>query len=242
LSSPNPTHAFDECARQLYELELANSTPKDIQDLLFKRRKIKIRLTLDATKAWQYGVASQFPDLKWLEERIAAVLKACEDLQNRSLNWVPRVLESYAFSGDKPFDYEKVKKDAADNWREKICCNLVGKVQEALSKLGNLWAGIDRQAPSIEKMQLEKTVELKQPVDTKRDRRKEQKSSRPRNLPELKAVQKEIKTNKKQGISQRDSIRDYVEETYPKLETERQITAKVNALSRYLSRYRALLA
>jgi hypothetical protein len=79
-------------------------------------------------------------------------------------------------------------------------------------------------------------------VDKKKDKAEKQKKSCPRNLKELQAVARKVcKDKKRQGTTQKDSVREYVEEKYPELDTEEQILKKCNNFIRCLSRYKHCL-
>jgi len=84
---------------------------------------------------------------------------------------------------------------------------------------------------SAEKLESDKIV----------DKAKVSQERRPRNLQELKAIRRKVDRGLKKGTSQQESVREHVEERYPKLQTEQAIRAKANALIRYLSRYKDLL-
>jgi hypothetical protein len=78
------------------------------------------------------------------------------------------------------------------------------------------------------------------PVDNKKDTA-EKKLSRPRNLKKLQDVARQVRRNKtEQGMTQEESVGEYVEEHYPNLTTEEQIR-KRDSLIRSLNRYRHLL-
>jgi hypothetical protein len=84
-------------------------------------------------------------------------------------------------------------------------------------------------------------VHSPRPVDKKK-KTAEQKLSRPRNLEELKTIARKVHRDKeKQGLPQKESVRDYVEEQYPKLVTEEQILKKCNNLIRSMNRYKHVL-
>jgi hypothetical protein len=73
-------------------------------------------------------------------------------------------------------------------------------------------------------------------LDKKKDTKKKQGKVRPRNLQELQAVQRKITRDKKQGLTQQQSVREYVEQKYHNLKTEKQIESKVTNLIRSLNR------
>jgi hypothetical protein len=79
------------------------------------------------------------------------------------------------------------------------------------------------------------------PVDKKKDKAEKLKKSYPRNLKEMKDLRRKVRKDKKQGMTQEESVREFVEERYPKLTTEEQILKKRNNLIRYLNRYKHLL-
>src|SRR5215831_18389086 len=84
-------------------------------------------------------------------------------------------------------------------------------------------------------------VHSPRPVDKKKDTA-EKKLSRPRNLKELKTVARKVRRDKeKQGLSQKESVRDYVEEQCSKLVTEEQILKKCNNLIKSMNRYKHLV-
>src|SRR5437879_5254091 len=76
-------------------------------------------------------------------------------------------------------------------------------------------------------------------VDKKKDKAEKSRKSCPRNLKELQIVARKVRSdNKRQGMTQEESVRVYVEEKYPKLVTEEQILKKRNNLIRYMNRYK----
>jgi hypothetical protein len=77
-------------------------------------------------------------------------------------------------------------------------------------------------------------------VDKKKDSAEKLKKSYPRNLKELKDLKSKVRTDKQQGMTQEDSVREFVEHRYPKLTTEEQILQKCSNLIRYLNRYKHL--
>jgi hypothetical protein len=78
------------------------------------------------------------------------------------------------------------------------------------------------------------------PVDKKKDNA-EKKLFRPRNLKELQDVARKVRRNKKeQGMTQEESVGEYVEEHYANLTTEEQYRKRAS-LIRYLNRYKHLL-
>jgi hypothetical protein len=84
-------------------------------------------------------------------------------------------------------------------------------------------------------------VHTPRPVDTKKDKAEKIKLSCPRNLKELKDLKRKVHGDKQRGITQEESVRDSVEERYPKLATEEQILKKRNNLIRSMNRYKHLL-
>jgi hypothetical protein len=83
--------------------------------------------------------------------------------------------------------------------------------------------------------------DVSRPVDKKKDNAEKLKKPYPRNLKELKAVKRKVRRDKKMGIPQEESVREYVEKCYPKITTEEQILKKRNSLIRYMNRYKHLL-
>jgi hypothetical protein len=84
-------------------------------------------------------------------------------------------------------------------------------------------------------------VSASRPVDTKKDNAEKIKPSYPRNIQELKAVMRKVRKDKQQGMTQEQSVREFVEEHYRKLTTEEQILKRCNSLIRSLNRYKDLL-
>ena len=78
------------------------------------------------------------------------------------------------------------------------------------------------------------------PVDRKKDNAEKPKKSYPRNLNELIAVERKVRKDKKQGITQEQSVREYAEKHYPNLTGEEQIR-KCDSLIRSMNRYKHLL-
>jgi hypothetical protein len=84
-------------------------------------------------------------------------------------------------------------------------------------------------------------VSASRPVDTKKDNAEKVKLSYPRNLQELKAVTRKVCKDKQQGMTQEQSVREFVEENYPELTTEERILKKRDSLIRSLNRYKHVL-
>jgi hypothetical protein len=80
-----------------------------------------------------------------------------------------------------------------------------------------------------------------QATDASDTRGKNRKQFVPRNLDELKRLQRRVNRGVRQGETKAESVRDFVEETYPKLTTESATKAKVAALIRALNRHKGLL-
>jgi hypothetical protein len=78
-------------------------------------------------------------------------------------------------------------------------------------------------------------------VDKKKDTAEKLKKSYPRNLKVLKDIKRKVRRDKQHGMTQEQSVREYVEEHYPKLTSEEQILKQCNNLIRYMSRYKHLL-
>ena len=78
-------------------------------------------------------------------------------------------------------------------------------------------------------------------VDKKKDTAEKLKKSYPRNLKVLKDIKRKVRRDKQHGMTQEQSVRDYVEEHYPKLTTDEAVLKKCNNLIRYMSRYKHLL-
>jgi hypothetical protein len=79
------------------------------------------------------------------------------------------------------------------------------------------------------------------PVDRKKDNAEKLKKSHPRNLKELKDIKRKVCKGKQQGITQEQSVREYVEKHYPNLRVEEQVLRKCNSLIRSMNRYKHLL-
>jgi hypothetical protein len=79
-----------------------------------------------------------------------------------------------------------------------------------------------------------------QPMDKKKDTAAKSKKSCPRNLKELKDLERRVRRDKQQGMTQEDSVREYVEKRYPNLATEDEILNKRDSLIRSLNRYKQL--
>jgi hypothetical protein len=78
-------------------------------------------------------------------------------------------------------------------------------------------------------------------VDKKKDKAEKSRKSCPRNLKELQTVARRVRSDKKRQVNQEESVRGYVEEKYPTLDTEEQILKKRDNLIRYMNRYEHLL-
>ena len=79
------------------------------------------------------------------------------------------------------------------------------------------------------------------PVDNKLDSAEKLKKSYPRNLKELKDIKRKVRRDKQQGMTQEESVREYVEKHYPNLTGEEQVLRKCDSLIRYMNRYKHLL-
>jgi hypothetical protein len=75
------------------------------------------------------------------------------------------------------------------------------------------------------------------PADTPRKKR----TPRPKNAAELLRVHKRVKRGEKGGLTREEAVREFVEENYPDLKTDKVIRSKVATLIRYLNRYKELL-
>ena len=84
-------------------------------------------------------------------------------------------------------------------------------------------------------------VHSPRPVDKKKDKAEKSRKSCPRNLKELQTVARRVRSDKKRQVNQEESVRGYVEEKYPTLDTEEQILKKRDNLIRYMNRYEHLL-
>jgi hypothetical protein len=84
-------------------------------------------------------------------------------------------------------------------------------------------------------------VYASRPVDRKKDNAEKVKLSYPRNLQELKAVARKVRKDMQQGLTQEQSVRDYVEENYADLQTEEQVLKKRASLIRSLNRYKHVI-
>src|SRR6516225_5402403 len=108
------------------------------------------------------------------------------------------------------------------------------KREEEQRALNYLWQIVPKTTINLADIQVIKgpggydvCVLASRPVDKKKDKaEKKRKPSRPRKLDELKAVNRRALRDKKQGITQEESVREYVEEHYPQLATEAQILRK----------------
>lgn len=80
--------------------------------------------------------------------------------------------------------------------------------------------------------------ETKSRLDTQK---KNTRVSKPRNLDELKRLQKRINKGERQHETKLESIRDFVETEFPKITTENAIQLKVQSLLRATNRYKHLL-
>jgi hypothetical protein len=78
-------------------------------------------------------------------------------------------------------------------------------------------------------------------TDTVLDRPKKRRHEKPKNLKALKAVKGKVDRDRKKGVLQEESVREFVEEHFPELVNEAEIKRKVSNLTRYLSRYKHLL-
>jgi len=143
VPADDPTVTFDKCAWQICEYEMSHTSPPDDEALRGERQRLLVALRFHGREALNYGVQHRFPDFNELEKRILAVLKACKNLQNRSLEWTPSRPECYSFSGSPPYDFEAARLKAANAWRSQTCADLVGKVQEVMQALAHVWLAIE---------------------------------------------------------------------------------------------------
>jgi len=70
------------------------------------------------------------------------------------------------------------------------------------------------------------------------DTSKKSRKRNPRNLSELKALRRKVDKDKREDVSQEESVTDHVQTTYPQLISEKTIRAKRDSLIRQLSRYK----
>jgi hypothetical protein len=79
------------------------------------------------------------------------------------------------------------------------------------------------------------------PIQAQDTPKKNRKHNRPRNLDELKAVQKSVRHGEKRGLTKEAAVREYVEENCEGLHGGAEIGRKVGSLIRALNRYKHLL-
>jgi hypothetical protein len=138
----------------IIDLEFTSATPNPQFVSSLHRNRLMERLQRAAGKALKFGTGSAgFEAFKELEKRIGDVVMACELLQQRPMVWVPGPLEAYPFLAE-PFNLEEARKQAADNWHEEVCYVGAKKVDDALSKLNNVWVAILPESPSFEEAQV----------------------------------------------------------------------------------------
>jgi len=121
---------------------MSHTSPPDGEALRGERQRLYVALRLHGGEALKYGVQHGFPDFTELAKRILAVVKSCQNIQNRSLEWTPSKPECYSFSGSPPYDLDAARLKAANAWRSQTCTNLVGQVQEAMEALAHVWIAI----------------------------------------------------------------------------------------------------